>query len=69
MKKTIYFLTLPLKIFLAILIFIFLCVGWFISWIPSIIVVALKLAIGWKILSIIIGLYFFIFMVRLYILF
>lgn len=57
MKKTIYILTLPLKMFLAILIFIYLCVGFIISWIPLIIIFALKLAIGWKILSVIISLY------------
>lgn len=57
MKKTIQILTLPLKIFLAILIVIYVCAGFIISWIPSIIIFALKLAIGWKILSVIIGLY------------
>ena len=59
MKKTIYFLILPLKMFLAILIFIYLSIGCIISWIPSIIIFALNLAIGWKILSVIIGLYLF----------
>lgn len=57
MKKIAYILILPLKMFLAILIFIYLCVGFIISWIPSIIVFALKLAIGWKIFSVIISLY------------
>ena len=57
MKKTIYILTLPLKMCLCILIYIFLILGGFISLAPAIIAFALNLAIGWKIFSVIIGLY------------
>jgi len=59
MKKIAYVLILPLKIFLGILILFYLGLGWYISVIPSIIAVALKLAIGWEILLRVVSLYLF----------
>lgn len=59
MKKIIFILTLPLRMSLFVIILLFLSIGFFMSWLPLIAVVALNLTIGWIILSIIIGLYLF----------